>query len=72
MPDKFVRSSELRWNELAQEAFDFLDKLHKACEEVASERSLLDAACRRYEKEAAEAKLPDLVPVEKNAAVHHR
>lgn len=65
MPDKFVRSSELRWNELAQEAFDFLDKLHKACEEVASERSLLDAACRRYEKEAAEAKLPDLVPVEK-------
>ena len=33
----------------------FLDKLHKACEEVASERTLLDAACRRYEKEAAEA-----------------
>ena len=55
MPDKFVRSSELQRNELAQEAFDFLDKLHKACEEVGRERSLWDTGRRRYEKEAAEA-----------------
>src|SRR2546426_202156 len=72
-PFKFSRferfmdnKSELQWNELAQEAFYFLDKLHKACEGVSRERSLWDVACRGYEKDAAQAaKLPDLVPFEK-------
>jgi hypothetical protein len=55
-----------RWKLLAREAFEFLDKLHKACEEVARQRSLQDAAYRRAEKRSAEAeKLPEIVPLKK-------
>ena len=54
------------WNGLIEEAFDFLDKLHKFYKELAVERSGWDAENRRREKEAAEAlKLPDPVSVEK-------
>jgi hypothetical protein len=54
------------WNGLIEEAFAFLDQLHKFYEELAGERSLWDAENHRREKEAAEApKLPDPVPFEK-------
>jgi hypothetical protein len=60
------QSAYFHWNGLIEEAFDFLDKLHKFYEELAGERSLWDAENRRREKEAAEApKLPDPVPFEK-------
>jgi hypothetical protein len=54
------------WNRLAEEAFDFLDKSYKFCDELVRERSLWNAENRRREKEAAEApKLPDPVPFKK-------
>jgi hypothetical protein len=60
------KAAWFHWNALIEEAFAFLDQLHKFYEELAGERSLWDAEYRRREKEAAEAtKLPDLVPVEK-------
>jgi hypothetical protein len=60
------QSAYFHWNGLIEEAFDFLDKLHKFYKELAGERSLWDAENRRREKEAAEApKLPDPVPFEK-------
>ena len=60
------QSAYFHWNGLIEEAFDFLDKLHKFYEELAGERSLWDAENQRREKEAAEApKLPDPVPFEK-------
>jgi hypothetical protein len=60
------QSAYFHWNGLIEEAFDFLDKLHKFYKELAVERSGWDAENRRREKEAAEAlKLPDPVSVEK-------
>ena len=66
--EPFKRNSEgayFHWNGLIEEAFDFLDKLHKFYEELAGERSRWDAENQRREKEAAEAKLPDPVAFEK-------
>jgi len=60
------QSAYFHWNGLIEEAFDFLDKLHKFYEELAGERSLWDAENQHLRKEAAEApKLPDPVPFEK-------
>src|SRR5438876_856102 len=60
------KSAYFHWNGLIEEAFDFLDQLHKFYEELAGERSLWDAENHRREKEAAEGpKLPDPVPFEK-------
>ena len=54
------------WNRLAEEAFDFLDKSYKFCDELVRERSLWNAENRRREKEAEEtATLPELVPFKK-------
>lgn len=58
--------SEIKWNSLAQQAFDFLDNLHNAVTEIARRRSATDAAYRRAEKRSADAeKLPDVVPFDK-------
>jgi hypothetical protein len=54
------------WNRLAEEAFDFLDKSYKFCDELVRERSRWNAENRRREKEATEAAtLPELVPFKK-------
>jgi hypothetical protein len=53
--EPFKRNSEgayFHWNGLIEEAFDFLDKLHKFYEELAGERSRWDAENQRREKEA--------------------
>ena len=55
--------SDIKWNSLAQQAFDFLDKLHNACAEIARRRRGTDAAYRRSEQRSEEAAaLPDPVP----------
>jgi hypothetical protein len=66
-PFKIDSKSELQWNSLAREAFDFLDNLHKASNEIARRRTLQDAAYRRAETRTAEAKakLPEIVPFDK-------
>jgi hypothetical protein len=58
--------SEQKWNPLVQQAFDFLDNLHEACETIAKRRREQDAAYRRAERRSADAEaLPDVVPFEK-------
>jgi hypothetical protein len=54
-PFKIDSKSELQWNSLAREAFDFLDNLHKACNEIARRRGVQNAAYRSAENRAAEA-----------------
>jgi hypothetical protein len=57
-----------RWNLLVQEAFEFLDKLHKAREEIGERRRKKGERYAYVNARLAEAdKLPDMVPLEKAA-----
>ena len=65
-PFNISSKSDIQWNSLASEAFDFLDYLHRACEEIRKRRSLQDAAYRRAEtRTTAAEKLPAIVPFDK-------
>jgi hypothetical protein len=59
-------SDEYRWKSLARQAFEFLDNLHKACDEIAGQRSALNAQYDHAEARTAEAdKLRDPAPFDK-------
>jgi hypothetical protein len=65
-PFNITGKSQIQWNSLAREAFDFLDYLHQACEKITKRRTLQDAAYRRAEtRTTAAEKLPEIVPFDK-------
>lgn len=62
--------NEWRWKQLARQAFEFLDNLHKACDEIAGQRSALNAEYDHAEARTAEAdKLLLVVPFKKAARI---
>lgn len=59
-------NEEYRWKSLARQAFDFLDNLHEACEEIAEQRKKQGEHYAAVSAELAEAdKLPEIVPFAK-------
>jgi hypothetical protein len=57
---------KIRWHSLARKAFDFLDNLHGACEEIREQRRIQGKAYARANARLTEAqKLPDIMPFEK-------
>lgn len=61
-------SNKTHWNLLVQQAFEFLDKLHEAREEVAERRKKQSDRYAVVNARLAEAdKLPGIVPLEKAA-----
>jgi hypothetical protein len=61
-------SEKTRWNLLVRQAFDFLDNLHKAHEEIAGRRRIQGERYAAMNIRLAEAEeLPDIVPLDKAA-----
>ena len=61
---------EYRWKSLARQAFDFLDNLHVACEQIAKQRRTMHEHYAALTAQFVETdKLPEIVPFNKTARI---